>query len=239
MASAYQCGKRGAALALILIALVIPAQAAQTAEVVPVLPSGIRTLWIPYIVVSSTISPVEIHEDVLSRHYEPFSLSYPRFRPSYIYFQAVESFRWHASTTWGIKDFLRTMQYMLGIPPKNATVTLHYDDQEITVKLKKTLHEISEQQAAKSCVLAASVEPRRFGWNTPYIYKGNVGSLMITTSSTPYGDDRFFVTEWRVHATEMEDGSYIYTFVPWEMLSCQSFDISISFDDEVVSDDGD
>ncbi len=233
MATAYQCSKCGVALALILTALVITAQAAQTADVAPALPSGIKTTWIPYIVISSTISPVEIQEDIFSRGHELTSY-YPRFRHYRI--PTSESWRWHASTTCGIKDFLRIMQYTLGIPPENATITLHYDDQEITADLRKTLHEMPEQQAPKSCVLAASVEPRKFDWNTPYIYKGNVGSLMITASITPYGDDRFIVTEWHVHATEMEDGSYIYTFVPWEMLSCQSFDISISFDDEEIGD---
>jgi hypothetical protein len=236
MANVYHYGKRGFALVLILTVLVFPAQAAQTTEIAPALPSGIKIPWIPYIVISSTISPPEIHKDVFSRHHEPFSLACPHFSPSNIYVQALESWRWHASTTCGIRDFLRMMQYMLGIPPQDATVILQYDDQEITVKLKKTIHEIPEQQAAKSCVLAASLRPRKFGWNSPYIYKGNVGSLMITASITPYGDDRFVVTEWHVHATEMEDGSYIYTFAPWEMLSCQSFDISISFDDEEIGD---
>ena len=238
MTSAYQCGKRSAALTLILIALVITAQAAQTAEVAPTLPGGIKIPWIPFIVISSTISPVEIQKDIFSRGHELSSL-YPRFRHSYIHTQTPESLRSRSSTTCGIKDFLRTMQYILGIPAKDATVVMHYDDQEIAVDLRKTPHEIPEQQAAKSCVLAASLEPQRFAWNSPYTYKGKVGSLLITTSVTPYGDDRFVVTEWHVHATEMEDDSYIYTFVPWEMLSCQSFDISISLDDEVVSDDGD
>ncbi len=234
MTTLRQCGKNSAVLALALAIFALTAQGAQTEKAALGLPSGIKIPWIPYIVVSSTISPVEIQKDVFSRGSIPPSFSDPVFMRSNI--QTPEGLRWHASTTCGIKDFLRIMQYMLGIPRKNATVTLHYDDQKITVKLKKTLHEIPEQQATKSCVLAASVEPRRFGWNAPFRYVGNVGSLTATASISPYGDDRFFVTEWRVHATEMGDGSYIYTLVPWKMLSCQSFDISISFDDEEIGD---
>lgn len=130
----------------------------------------------------------------------------------------------------GLQTGLRMIQFLTDLPEIDAIVTITYDGGLSILRLSQSQDARLIGSKATTSVLAGPRKVVRAAYTGKCDYAEIVDWLLFASGMHGKEHAPLLINEWELHIMEQEDGSYIYSFIPYRMTPVTNVTVAVTYD---------